>query len=478
MKFLPSLLCLLVFLLISGCANYQKDLQHFDTLYYNQDPAKAYKFSQKFANNSLLWGIQNGVSGFMSGDYQQSLQTLDSAENTLDKNQAQGIFASSLDNTGATLFNDNIKSYHGNIYEGILINYYKALDALLCDDLSRARVEFNRANDRQRRAKEYYQKEIQKAIQADLNANKDKQEMLSNNTDTNASEKKINNILDKQYSNLKNFQSYTDFINPLVSYVSGLFFSLQGDPKGIDLLKESYGINHSSIIGTDILSFQGNPNKNKPHTWIIIEDGQSPLKEELTLQLPLILLNGESYFFMLALPQLKDGKSFYTNFQLEGKSTQNFEEISVFDGVIANEFSKQLPYILTRAILSASYKAYMQSLLYQTAGNIGGLLGVVFSAITTSADTRITSVFPHKAWLAKISNDTKNITLRGDGRDIFSFELITCPQDTTPLSSPQDPSQPIATKDGFKICKNTNNVLYVRTTKNNIIPKLLIGEKL
>ena len=45
-------------------------------------------------------------------------------------------------------------SYHGTIYEGVLVNTYKALGALADGDTDRARVEFNRAAQRQDNAVE------------------------------------------------------------------------------------------------------------------------------------------------------------------------------------------------------------------------------------------------------------------------------------------------------------------------------------
>ncbi|PAF48262.1 hypothetical protein BKH41_05985 [Helicobacter sp. 12S02232-10] len=468
MKYLLSLLYPLVFFLIWGCASYQGKIEHFNKLYYEENQEKAYDFSKKFIKNDLLWEIQNGINAFVIGKYEESLKTLDEAETLLNKNQAQNIFSSSFDNIGATLINDNVKSYHGNIYEGILINYYKALDAMVTGDEARARIEFNRANDRQRRAKEYYQKEIQ----ADLKKNKDnqtKKNTSSEKLDTNTSQEQVDSILNSQYSNLKHFKAYDGFVNPLISYVSGLYFSLQKDPKGIDLLKESYGINHSDIIGEDLVLFQTHSASSKKYTWIIIEDGKSSSKKEFTIEMPPIVVDKKIYYFKISVPELEDGVNFYTSFKLKAKNAKKFDEISIFDGVIANEFSKQLPYILTRAIISAGYKTSLQITLNELFGDIGGIVGALFSATTTFADTRITTVFPHKVWLTRLQNYQGKVILKGNEKNIFDFELIDCKQ--------KDPLTQTAQTDHLKICKNTDNLIYIRTTKNNIIPKLLIGEK-
>ncbi|PAF52876.1 hypothetical protein BKH44_00390 [Helicobacter sp. 13S00477-4] len=447
-----------------GCATYEEKLQHFDKFYYQQgDVQKAFDFSKNLHKNALLWEIQSGLSAYMAGKYEDSIKKLNEAESKFNQNHMQNIFQSALTNTGATLLNDNVKTYQGNLYEGVFINYYKALDALALGDNAKARIEFNRANDRQRRAKQYYQKEIQKTIQENIK-NTEKETKSSSMIDKNTSQDKINSILDTQYSNLKKFKGYSGFINPTISYVSGLYFSLQGDHKGIDLLKESYGINQSQIIGEDILLFQ-KQNPFKKHTWIIIEDGKNATKKEFSIKLPLFLLSDEVYYFGLALPQLEDGVDFYQNFTLQGIHSKTFDQISLTDNIIANEFSKQLPYILTRSIISAIYKTSLQKILNNQLGSFAGFLGALFSATTTSADTRITTVFPNKVWLMRIDNKVGNFFIDADKKNIFEFDIIDC-----------DSKNPLLENE-HKICKNTNNLIYIRTTKNNIIYKLLIGEK-
>ncbi|PAF54104.1 hypothetical protein BKH42_02515 [Helicobacter sp. 13S00482-2] len=469
-------LVFIFFLLLTGCS-YQGNLNTFDTLYYNQNEQKAFEFSKKMAQNNLLWKIQSGVSGYMAGKYKESMSILDAAENLINKNQAQGFFSSSLSNVGATLFNDNIKSYQGNLYEGVLINYYKALNALMMDDDLRARVEFNRANDRQRRAKDYYQKEIQKALKNQ--EEKYKKDPKAKQVDQNVSSDKIDNILNSQYSNLKRFAIYDGFINPAISYISGLYFSLQGDFKGIDLLKEAYGINRSKLIAEDMILFEKKQYMKKKYTWIVIEDGKSPTKKEFSINLPLYLISDQVLYFGLALPQLEEGSSFYDSFDMiDTKGSKNFEEISLIDGVIANEFSKQLPYIITRAIISAVYKASMQSVLKQILGGYGAMGGALFSATTTAADTRITTVFPHKIWLNRVQNNEEKITIKANQKEILEIKLINCNANKASFDDPtQNPILKNKEKKEYTVCKNTNNLLYIRTTKNNIIPKLIIGEK-
>lgn len=459
MRVLAQSLGIVLVFIFCGCT-YQENLDKFDALYYENNQKQAYEFSEKLAKGDLLWEIQNGVVAWSIGEYIKSNIVLDNAEIVLNKNYEEGIFSTAGSNIGAILINDNVKSYRGNIYEGVLINYYKALDNLALGDDQKARVEFNRANDRQRRAKDYYEKEIQKAIEEEQEKNKKEGGEASNLVTSVTSKDQIDQILNTEYTNLKRYSAYNGFINPLVSYVSGLYFSLQGDPKGIDLLKEAYGVNNSKLVGEDIIAFQEGKTTQK-YTWIIIEDGKSPSKKEFYVTLPF-----GGYIFSIALPQFVDGKSFYNSFMLKNNEDgQNlaFEEISLFDGVIANEFFKQLPYIVTRAIISSVYKIILQSTLKENIGEWGTLIAAAFTVATTSADTRITSIFPHKTWLNRIPNDIGKIALVGDNKRLYEFKISDdCPSKF---------------EETNKVCKDTNNLIYIRTTKNGIITQLIIGDK-
>lgn len=466
------LFCIIAFIFFYGCSNYQAQLKQFDKDYYKNNPQKAYQLSLKLSKNDLLWEIQNGIAGYTISNYENSLKILNIAENKINKNYNVNIASNTAKNIGATLLNDNIKTYKGNIYEGVLINYYKALNALEMGNYALARVEFNRANDRQRRAKDYYQKEIQKAIQQDKKeAGRGNQSLINSNT----SEEKINYILNKQYSNLSKFKTYSGFINPSVSYVSGLFFGLAGDSKSIDLLKESYGINHSDIIGEDLLIFQNKQYLKQHYTWIIIEDGKNATKEEIRIDFPIILINGGFYTFSMALPQLRDGVSFYRSFSLlQDQNYKSFEEITNLDGVIANEFEKQLPYIIARSIIGAVLKVGLQVAMDKGLGNfgsLGSLAASIFTIATTSADTRSTTVFPHKIWLYRIKNTDGIFKILGDARLLKTFEFSDC---LAKMKNTENSNKTIDKNE--KICKNTNNVIYVRTTKDNVVSKILIGE--
>ena len=67
-----------------------------------------------------------------------------------------------IDSAAAIVTNDNIVPYVGEEYDGIMVNTYKALNFMALGKEDDARVEFNRAIERQRRAADKFAQDIKK----------------------------------------------------------------------------------------------------------------------------------------------------------------------------------------------------------------------------------------------------------------------------------------------------------------------------
>ena len=170
LKNIGFLSCLLwIITVFSGCATDIKSLEKFAHTYYYQDAKQASEFALKKSNDKdLLWLSQAGVSAFSAGS-ENAIELLEKSENLFSKYEGEGLLAKGGAQVGATIVNDNAMEYKGNMYEGVFLNYYKALAQMQkanenSGDMSATRVELNRANDRQRRTKDYYAKQINQAI--------------------------------------------------------------------------------------------------------------------------------------------------------------------------------------------------------------------------------------------------------------------------------------------------------------------------
>ncbi|RAX55389.1 hypothetical protein CCY97_04380 [Helicobacter sp. 10-6591] len=448
----------LLCIVIGGCSH--KDLmQSFTESYYQGDLPKAYKIAKdkSQSKDALLWSMQAGIVGLQLNE-KDSFELLDKSEQLFSQYEAQGLFSGLFADTAAILVNENAKTYRGNMYEGVLLNYYKALLSMQKGNLALARVEFNRANDRQRRAKDYFSKDIQKAMQAQQQENA--KDSNFNQIDYSSTNQGLDSYLQQNYTNIDKFKAYRNFLNPAVSYASGLFFMLESDnAKALDLYKQAYGMSNAQIINQDIAILQERQNRIfKPHTWLIIEEGQSPIKEEIALNFPAYLLNDRILHIGLALPFLKDAKSFYTNLHVT-KDSQHISETSLiadFEGVIANEFNQQLPFIHARAVSSAIIKAIIQSNLSDQLDVYGALIGLLYSSATTNADVRTTSVLPYKVYVAQLENTQGIYELKNSKQTLLSFEI----------------SQECE-KQGLVLCEKNDNIVYLRLRQGSFSAQIL-----
>lgn len=338
------------------------------------------------------------------------------------------------------MVNDTVKDYEGRYYEKIMVNTYKGLNFMFMGNDQFARVEFNRALERQRMAKEYFQEEI-KEEQAKIDQEqkeweeknkKRKKKTKQNFNPQDAAKNKITmSVIDKKYSNLNNFKAYPDFVNPISTYLSSVYFFKEGDyKKARDLMKEVYGMDKenkfvkSEFEYFDKYSSLPNVSKEDKTALVLIEDGYGISKKEMRFDIPLFLVSKKALYTGIALPQLVDGKSFQSGYSIFRKNSINekiveekkVEVVADMDRVIKTEFKNRFPMIITRSVISTALKTYTQYYLGQQQGLLGSIVGTVYQALTTKADTRIWDTLPKDFLASRINlNDKEKILVNYKG---------------------------------------------------------------
>lgn len=463
----------ILMLVLSGCAKIS--LEEVSKQYYQGNPQKAYELAKKGANlpkvredgtqekgkeasgDDLLWQIQGGIVGFDLKKV-EAKTFFEHAERNINTNELQGMLASFFENFGAVLVNDTVMTYKGFLYEGAMVNYYKALLYMSENNYADARVEFNRASDRQRRIKEYYEKEIAKAQQEEQEAYKNKE-----NRGDPAKQKEEGNKFLQSYSNLSKFSSLNGYINPMIDYISGVFFMLEGDyAKAIDFLKESYGVAKSEVIKEDLENAQ-KKGYEKKQTWIIIEDGKSPFKIEKRFAMP--VYTGSSILNVaIALPDMKEGVEFAKAYEIKGDKAYGAYKISSLNPLVFNEFSKQIPFIITRGVISTTTKALIQHGGQKLTKGTGWLNvfttigGMIYTAATTKADLRISTLMPDSFYVARIENTEGEYKIFADSREIAKINF----------------SQKCDNKQS--LCLDQNHIIYIRNAQKNIFDQVLYSK--
>ncbi len=435
LKVTISLLVLLSILFV-GCNAPKSNLSKFNKYFRENDLDCSAEFAQSKISKSekpkgedLLWTLQLATVERMRKNYQASADYFDKSEEMLNYFDYQN---EALDSAASVVVGDNIVPYVGQEYDGIMLNTYKALNFMALGENDLARVEFNRALDRQRRAQEKYAKEIAK-----LKEEIDKEEAKKDSrTKQNVDNPEIDKILSEKYPGLYEFKAYPDFVNPFTNYMAGVFFNLVGDhTKATTFIKEAYGmVDDNTYIAEDmtvtekILDGQG---QLKDTVWVIFENGLGPVKEEFRVDLPLFIATEKVKYIGFALPKLEFRSQAYPYLTVKAAGqAYNTQIVANIDRVVQTEFSKDFKAILTRAIISTTAKAVAQYALDKqgdSRAKLASIFVAVYSFATTAADVRIWTSLPKNFQVARLPIPAdRNISIEPPGAGSFQVEIPAC----------------------------------------------------
>ncbi|MBN1804432.1 MAG: hypothetical protein JW837_04215 [Sedimentisphaerales bacterium] len=404
---------------------------HFESFDYEHSARFAAGKIKKRKNpngEDLLWVLQLGTVKRIQQEYAESTEIFDKAEDMLKYYDEQSRLG---DGIGSAIVNDNVIPYRGEEYDGVMVNVYKALNFMAEKKLDLARVEFNRALDRQRRAKEQFNAEINK-LRSELESGQRQNKFTKSNVENPATAE----LLAQKYPNLYNFEAYPDFVNPFATYLAGVFFNLVYDhAKAVDLLKESYGmVSDNSYIAEDlqvtenILNGKG---RLEDTVWLIFENGMGPLKRELRMDIPLFIETKNVKYAGIALPELffRSRAHQYLIAEVDGNDYQT-QPVSDMDRVVQTEFSKDYPGILTRTIISATLKTAAQY-AFENQDSKGSAIASIFMAAysfaTTAADVRIWTSLPKEFQVARFAKpQSGKLKIKRPGSVSFEINIPDC----------------------------------------------------
>lgn len=321
----------------------------------------------------LLWSLQAGTALTASGKFQLSNQVFDAAEEQAKAEDTEHFVRKGLEKVAATLVNNNLNRYSPTVYDGVMVNTYKALNNMFLADAQNARIEFNRAADRQRRAEEFFRSKIDaqkkkeaEQLAAPAGAQKPAAGVVPNRA---VAEQTIY----EAYPELQDWEVYPDFVNPYTDYLHGLYFMLGSNDrddlgKARDSLRRVAGMSpNNAAVKTDLAMIEklirGKARKTtlKPVVWVIFENGLGPEIEEVLLPIPLFLVNDKVEYSQLALPRLRLREQAYSHLELfaGAKSLGRTEQLASMDRVVQTEFKKDFPLKVTEAVVSSIAKGFI-----------------------------------------------------------------------------------------------------------------------
>ena len=400
-------------LLFSACSSKSKFMQQ-DRLQAEGKYSEAVKFAQEHIDiddksdiDSLLWELYLGQSQFFNNDFNGSIRTFDEAETRM-KYHRESILATSIaQGIKSTLTNDNIRPYIGNAYDGIMLNTYKALAYLQKKDYSSARVEFNRALDRQRRAKEFFYASVQKEQEA-LN-----KEQADNNTSApvpeSVQESEYQGVINRHYPEMNLYKVYPDFVNPMTNYLSALFALANSDSSKAEFL-----LKQTAAMLPDNMAVQSEyqelaQTQSEENIWLIYEEGLAPVLDEMRVDFPAWIFTNQVNYVSIALPRMieRQGALDYLSIRDGNETLTQTQLLSSMERVMQTEFKKHYPRIMKRAVMSSISKAVMQNVANDSNNNLAAFVTTVYAIVSTQADTRIWTALPKNFHLAKFKKEER-----------------------------------------------------------------------
>lgn len=370
-----SLIIILTVLISAGCQSYTAERSAITRAWRSGDFESAVSGVTKQANrnantkDALLWRLEEGTVHRVANNLLESNEAFDEAESLVNKFEEEAKTRISRE-TVAMFSNQANLPYRGHAYEKIMMNTYKALNYLQLGESDRARVELNRAFQRQENAVIENQERLEEAVetaeaaeQGDLATDGTVQgyDVERARRDSRFSERTEQLMADID----SRLRPYADYVNPFAVFMDGVYFAHLGvDASDIERARKSFervaSMSPSPYIREDLAMAEriANGEPADAVTYIIFEKGEAPTREEIKIEIPLYLFSTVSYVGA-AFPKLKFHRSRIPDLtaQVASGDTYSGELLCSMDSVVAREFKNNWPVVVTKTLISAGVKA-------------------------------------------------------------------------------------------------------------------------
>lgn len=271
----------------------------------------------------------------------------------------------------------------------IMASALDAINAMAMGDLADARVQLNLARDWQDDAVQRYRNTIERA------------------GDGAALNYRAGGVIRTSYAGLEDLRAYAEYQNPFASHLRGVFLLGAGaGPADTERarfeLREVLAMEPRAVdaVAPDLeLADRAGP--HPPTVWVYVMSGRAPRLEEIRLDLP--ILAGNVNYISGALPSL----AFHDDFAgaatvTTDGGTADAVLLADVDAMVAAEFADRLPTIVAQEILSSTLKAGLTFGARESEGGWAQLVGIIYQAASTSADTRTWRSLPKRILLARV----------------------------------------------------------------------------
>lgn len=418
---------------LSGCATYQQQ-NKFAPYYASSDLTMAEREARKKADDkengkdAIIWRLEAATILRAAEKFDDSNKAFDQAELHIDK-FAEEAKVKVASETGALFSNQAELPYRGRCYDGIMLSTYKALNFLQLNDADKARVELNRAYERQKDAVEENKKRIEKT-EEEVAKHKNREQIEKARDDS-----KLKGQIDTSCSDLERLKIYSDYVNPFTVYLDGLFSMAQASgPSDLERARKSFEralscAEDNKFVRQDLETVEALSQGKalSPTTYVIFETGRAPVRDQIRIDIPIIF--SKVSYVGAAFPKLTMQGNYLPALQVcGGGATENTALVASMDSIVGSDFKNELPTIITKTIASTVVKAAASYVVNDATtkknGSSGDAVAAIFMRLGTAiyqaavniADLRTWTTLPKEIQVCRIPTPAdRKITLSGSG---------------------------------------------------------------
>ena len=403
-RFFRGISCLLLIGFLSGCASYSANIsnveQHLVTQNYQVAMTTLDKLYAGSDRDAVLYYLNKGMLLRMDGDFKASNDAFESAKRLMDELEAISI----TEQTGSMVINDEVKSYEGEVFEKVLLHFYKVLNFLELGKIYEARVE---------------------VLQTDQLLKKIKQKLSVDELPEEAWVRYMSGLVfedlgewsDAMIAYRKAYQAYN---NTKGKYKLSIPYSLkvallrmaerQGLNQELEQYKKEFGINQWETVAEL---------QNKGELIVVLNSGLAPLKKRNSAT---VVSPSSGQLIRISLPVYvkRPIAASGANYDVNGQQGQ-LENVEIVDALAVKSLEEQMPTIVARAAARQAIK-YQATKAANEQSNGLGLLFNLAGTLLEQADTRSWTTLPQAIYMARIplQPGSYNLSLKitsYDGRD-------------------------------------------------------------
>ncbi len=326
--------------------------------------------------------------------------------------------------------------YQGKIYEGGMIDYYRALNHLMLKD-DNARVSFNRLQERQNNSVVQLGSFSRESVNGTTAISEE-----AKKTGAGVGTDKIQDKLARGTSNVRQGVMLSEIRNASGDVMSALFRAASSDPRDRDDSRihpmlaaagDSVASPEGKTLITQLKQYLATKNNSLNNFVIVLyEDGNGPSVDEFRLDLPMYLVSDKVLYSGIALPEFREGQSAGGQL-LVGDSSTATVTLTDMNRIAGLEFEKSYDGVVTKAVASTLIKTAAQYAANKEIDKqvkkdkldplMGALLQIgtaVTQAAITKADTRAWRNLPNTIQIAIVERPASgNLPLFTAERELF-----------------------------------------------------------